>query len=564
MMVASSLLEVGARALAAGAWAEAIDAFEAACREQPSPEALDGLGRALWWSKRITEGIHARQRAYVGFREAGRWDQAAAIAAWLAREYAIRFRNDGAADGWLARAERAFERGADPRRRGWILIVRAERSTVPREAVELAREALSLARITDDADLEITALSRLGLLQIAVGNVDAGVGELDEAMAAATAGEGRDPQSVGEACCALMEAAQLIGDGDRFTRWGQAIDELTAGYDFGPLTAFGAASIHGTLSAFCGACCGGVFLVTGRLDEAEQELIADVAALESAGMYSRCVHPITQLAELRIVQGRFEEARAMLLGYEDLPESVRPLAILDLAEGQPGAAAERLRTRIEALSGCEILALPLWLLLVDADVASGDEQAAAEDASEVARLASLTGSRRHAGEAIFAAGKVVAARRDPEAPGLLREAARLLSESSLPLLACRARMELARCLCEINPPVSIAEARGALAAFERMGATFDADQAASFLRGMGVKGRTGPKGLELLSKREVEVLRLVAAGFSNAEISDRLFISVKTAGHHVSNILSKLGMRSRTEAAAYAALHLGREQPTRK
>lgn len=62
-----------------------------------------------------------------------------------------------------------------------------------------------------------------------------------------------------------------------------------------------------------------------------------------------------------------------------------------------------------------------------------------------------------------------------------------------------------------------------------------------------------------MSKREVEVLRLVAGGLSNAEISERLFISAKTAGHHVSNILSKLGLRSRTEAAAYAALHAGRE-----
>jgi DNA-binding NarL/FixJ family response regulator len=52
---------------------------------------------------------------------------------------------------------------------------------------------------------------------------------------------------------------------------------------------------------------------------------------------------------------------------------------------------------------------------------------------------------------------------------------------------------------------------------------------------------------------------LVAGGFSNAEIAERLFISVKTAGHHVSNILTKLTLRSRTEAAAYAALHLGLE-----
>ena len=125
--------------------------------------------------------------------------------------------------------------------------------------------------------------------------------------------------------------------------------------------------------------------------------------------------------------------------------------------------------------------------------------------------------------------------------------------------ACKARMELARALAGSNKPVAISEARAALAAFDRLGAVADADAAAAFLRELGVRGRTGPKNLELLTKREREVLRLVAQGFSNGEIAERLFISVKTAGHHVSNILSKLGLRSRTEAAAFASLHLPQE-----
>ena len=124
-------------------------------------------------------------------------------------------------------------------------------------------------------------------------------------------------------------------------------------------------------------------------------------------------------------------------------------------------------------------------------------------------------------------------------------------------------MELARALVDRDRPVAISEARAALAAFDRLGAVPDADGAAAFLRSLGVKGRTGPKNLELLSKRELEVLRLVAQGLSNHEIAERLFISNKTAAHHVSNILSKLALRSRTEAAAYAAIHLSSELVTR-
>jgi DNA-binding NarL/FixJ family response regulator len=268
------------------------------------------------------------------------------------------------------------------------------------------------------------------------------------------------------------------------------------------------------------------------------------------------VHPVTQLAELRVLQGRLEEARVLLGAYEDLPESVRPLAVLELAGSDPASAASRLRRRLEVLDGSPVVELPLLTVLVDAHLACGDLEAAADVAARLETIAGLTRSRRHQAEAVFAAGKVAAAHSQRQAGEMLREATRAFSESALPLQACRARMELARSLVDHERPLAISEARAALAAFDRLGAAADADKAAVFLRRLGVKGRTGPKNLELLSNREVEVLRLVALGLSNAEIAARLFISTKTAGHHVSSILSKLGLRSRTEAAAYAVLHL--------
>ena len=80
-----------------------------------------------------------------------------------------------------------------------------------------------------------------------------------------------------------------------------------------------------------------------------------------------------------------------------------------------------------------------------------------------------------------------------------------------------------------------------------------ADAASALLRSLGDHSRVGEKDLGVLSRREDEVLRLIAEGLTNAEIAQRLFISVKTAGNHVSAILSKLGLRSRTEAAAHLA-----------
>jgi DNA-binding NarL/FixJ family response regulator len=108
--------------------------------------------------------------------------------------------------------------------------------------------------------------------------------------------------------------------------------------------------------------------------------------------------------------------------------------------------------------------------------------------------------------------------------------------------------------------VAVREARVALESFERLGAGREADETAALVRELGGPGRTGPKDLGLLTAREVKVLRLLGEGLSNAEVAARLFISTKTAGNHVSNILSKLQLRSRQEAAAYAVRYAGQRR----
>jgi DNA-binding CsgD family transcriptional regulator len=117
-------------------------------------------------------------------------------------------------------------------------------------------------------------------------------------------------------------------------------------------------------------------------------------------------------------------------------------------------------------------------------------------------------------------------------------------------------LELARALEGQSPEVPVAEARAALTTFEELGAPREADATTALLRRLGAGARTGPKDYGMLSQREVEVLRVLGQGLTHGEIAARLYISAKTAGNHVSNILSKLSLRNRAEAAGYAQRYL--------
>jgi DNA-binding NarL/FixJ family response regulator len=149
---------------------------------------------------------------------------------------------------------------------------------------------------------------------------------------------------------------------------------------------------------------------------------------------------------------------------------------------------------------------------------------------------------------------VAAARLDPSAAAHhLEDAVARFAAIDYPLEEARARLALARVQAAAGSPFALASARSAREVFERLGARKDADRAAALLREQGVAGRGTARGdRDHLTAREREVLALIAAGLSNAQIAERLVIAPKTAEHHVGHVLAKLGVRSRAEAAAHA------------
>ena len=151
------------------------------------------------------------------------------------------------------------------------------------------------------------------------------------------------------------------------------------------------------------------------------------------------------------------------------------------------------------------------------------------------------------GNALIAAGKLEPAAAALEA-GLQAVAPieHLLIKGAL-------HLALARLLADSDPPVAVTEAQAALAIYERLDAP-EAEVCATLLRRLGAKVSYSPRPpadpLALLSRREREIVQLIGQGLTNAQISEKLFITPKTAEHHVSNILGKLALRSRYEVAA--------------
>jgi DNA-binding NarL/FixJ family response regulator len=380
-------------------------------------------------------------------------------------------------------------------------------------------------------------------------------------MAAATSGEGHDVQYVAEAVCGLLEVAGMLGDSVIVTPWAEALVSHRSTYAFGPLVPLQAGSPDELISAFCTGCCGGVYLVTGRVDAAEEQLVRAARRMADTGLRPRCLHPVADLVELRLVQGRLEEAEALLQGFEDDPGCALAAAQVDLARDRPVRAVARLRAALDSTGATPVPALPLHAQLATAALAAGEPGLAEEAAQQVALTAEMAGTPLHLAHRDRCRGLVAVAAASRDAPAHLEAAARGFAAAGSALLACRTRLDLARSLVAVDRGRAVAEAQGALQGFDRMAAAADADRAAAFLRELGVRGRTGPRDIGTLTQRELQVLRLVAEGLSNPEIAERLFISTKTAGHHVSNILLKLGVRSRTEAAAYAMLHLPRTEP---
>ena len=212
-------LEAAWTAFGRADWAAARSLFAEALEADPDdPEALDGLGQALWWLTERDAAIELRTRAFAGYRRRGDERAAARLAVYLAGEHRISG-EPAAANGWLARARRLLDgQGAVPEL-GWLAVEEAKRATDPDVAAAHAEAALDLARALPDPDVEAMALGQLGIARVGQGRVGEGIDLLDEAMATAMTGEASDPLAIGDACCTTLTACDRLADFPRAAEW---------------------------------------------------------------------------------------------------------------------------------------------------------------------------------------------------------------------------------------------------------------------------------------------------------------------------------------------------------
>jgi ATP/maltotriose-dependent transcriptional regulator MalT len=548
-VTAQPSLAAGAAALAAGRWEDARTSFEDAVATGETGEGHFGLAAALWWLGENHGSVAHCTRAYSLFRRSGESVGAVQCALWLGIVYKANFANFAAANGWISRADRLLE-SLDQRSlhaQSWV--ARAYRMVDLRAAEELTGRALAVARAADDVDVELTALSQLGLIRVGQGETAAGFAMIDEAMAAALGGERSTLDTVVYTCCDMLNACELAGDVERAAQWCAVADDFVQTYGC-PF-----------LYAECRIYYGSVLTAKGRWDDAAEELLAGLRITDRAcpGLHGRA---LSRLAGLRVRQGRLEEADELLdhVGHDLDAEAEASLwrATLLLARGDAPAASRALAQRLHDLADHRMHLAGALDLLVDAHITAGDHDAADAAAERLSEIASGVDDEQLGAMAAAARGRVAIARGDlVGAAGHLRVALRAWSGLDRPFEVGRTRFELARALAAREPDAAVDEARRALTAFAELGASVDADRAAAFLRSAGIVPRVGPKGVGVLTAREREVLRLVGAGLSNPEIAQRLHVSRKTASHHVSSILAKLNVRNRAEAAAQAVAILG-------
>jgi DNA-binding CsgD family transcriptional regulator len=523
------------------AWGDAYQSLSLTDQATPlGVEDLELLATSAYLTGRDLDFHRFLDRAHHAHQKAGDRVRAARCAFWLGLSLFLRG-EPAQASGWLARAQRLVE-GHDCVEQGYLLLPVAEQHLAQGSGNAAHATAAGVAEIGDrfgDADLIACARHVQGRALIQQGQVQDGLGLLDEAMLAVIAGE-LSPIMTGLIYCSVIEACQQVFALSRAREWTSALARWC--------------EQQRELVAFTGTCLvyrAEIMLFHGDWPDAMAEACRACERFSQGVDRNPPAAAFYQRAELHRLRGEFAAAEeayrsASRFGCEPQPG----LALLRMAQGRTDAACAAIRRVLSAatdrLQRAKLLPAHIEIML-----AIGDTQEARNACREFEEIAGEFATDVLRAMAAHARGAVALAEGDARAAlGPLRRAFEVWRHVEAPYEAARVRVLIGlACRSLADDEAGGLEISAARAVFERLGAAPELARLDSFGNRATSAHRHG------LTSRELQVLRLIAAGKTNKAIATELFLSERTIDRHVSNILTKLNVPSRAAATAYAYAH---------
>jgi DNA-binding CsgD family transcriptional regulator/tetratricopeptide (TPR) repeat protein len=525
------------------AWMDAYTSLSCADRVAPlAADDLDLLATSAYLVGRDEEYLKILERAHHAHLAAGNCPQAVRCAFWLGLQLVLR-RQTGPSTGWLARAQRLLEREErDCVEQGYLLLpsVLQHLEAGDLEAASAgAKKAGEFGERFAEAELIAAAQLLQGRVLLRRGQVDSGLALLDEAMVTVQADE-LSPVITGLIYCSVIDGCQQVYAVGRAREWTAALAEWCD--EQAELVFTGVCLVHRAQ----------IMQLNGAWRDAIEEARRASERLSHKVDQQAAAAAFYQEAEIHRLRGDFGSAedayqRARQWGWEPQPG----LALLRLAQGRTEAASIAIRrvltTATDPLQRTRHLPAYVEIML-----AVNDIEAARGAANELMETAKSFGTGVLEAIALHARGAVALAEDDAQAAlGPLRRAFEGWQQAAAPYLAARVRVQIGlACHALGDDDGARLELDAARCVFEQLGAAPDLGRLQSHASGGSAPSR--PHGL---TRRELQVLRSLAAGKTNKVIGKELFISEKTVDRHVSNIFSKLDTSSRAAATAYAYKH---------